>query len=261
MSNGAAPGEMPAGDPGRVLGGAGGATPPGTDQVVKGASAAGGEPTPETVEELRLELARLRKAVSNKADEAKRHYEAREALVKELADVDLGEVKAWKEEKAKSAEELARRTGEYEEMKAKLLKDRDSWKSKWESEVEDRRREKIANAILSVGADLGAVNARHLIAVYGSAFKIDDSGNVVHVSEIDDDGKLLTPAAFLEREKAGTGSHLFRTSMRSGSGSDGGGSAGGSGVVQISLGKLAGHEVLRLAEEARKAGRRVEYVD
>lgn len=236
----------------------------GDDQAKAKANGAEKPKTPQTLEEMQKELARLRLSNKNKDAEAKRHYEEKMKVLQDFEGVDLDEMKLWREEKEKADRERMRREGEFEKLEAKLREELRKEKEALAAERRERENDFIEREILQAAGKHGAINPKHVLRIYRDEFQIkqteDGKRVVVHRSEIDDDGALHSPESFLAEEKTGSGEHLFASSRKQGSGAGGGGAPESSGPVIIKVidGQISREDQVRY-EEAKKAGRPIDF--
>jgi hypothetical protein len=245
------------GDDGAGGGGAGGGGSGGT-----GGTGGGGYDEAQLPEAARAELARTRAALKTANEEAAQ----RRVLLQKYEGIDPDKYKALLDAESKREEERLRKEGEFEKLLAKerentlaAKKSADETQSRWSSS--EIRRELLA-AAASLGAmkeamtpiDEGAPS--QIEAVYAAQFEFVE-GKVLHRTARDDKGQRLGVAAFLELQKKGAGANLFASSLRSGSGSEGGGSAGGDAVTISRRDPMKAPKV----QEAVKSGKRIEFVD
>jgi hypothetical protein len=228
-----------------------------TDDGTKKADGADGEP--KDLDELQSELARIRKALKDANKEA----ETNRKRLKDYEGVDPKRYAELEELQQRLDEDKAKATGDFDKLKDQLIQDRDGWKHKYESEVGDRRQERISNALLAAASDpdVDAVSGEQIVMLYSSEFELDEKNKIVPKSAlaINDDGKPMSPKEFLLKERETRGANLFKSSLKSGSGAGGGSTDSPTDVVRIS--KSDRKNKVALFEQARKDGKKVEWVE
>jgi hypothetical protein len=217
-----------------------------------------GEGGVEDLPKLQDELARTRKALADANEEAKQNR----LRLKKYEGIDPDRVASLEEADRRREEEAAQAAGDFEKLRDQLVTDRDSWKSKYEHEIADRKQERIANALLAAASDpeVDAVSGAQVVALYGIQFDINEAGEIVPKSAlaINDDGKPMTPKEFLLKEREGAGANLFKSTLQSGSG-HGGGRSDSDDVVRISRSDKANK--VRMYEEAQKEGKKIIWTE
>lgn len=234
----------------------------GAESRGNGADTSGKAGKGQTPAELSAELDRARTALKEANAEAAR----RRKEVERFEGIDPAEFKRLKDLEVQREEESALAKGEYEKLRAALqTKVTDSERRAAEVQIRWDRSE-ICRDLLGAAASLGAIQqatARlagtgqsQIEAFYADQFKVEN-GAVIHKTKLNEKGSPMSPIEFLTAEKEGSGANLFQSFLRSGTGSDGGGT-GGSSDVSI---KRNDPKKVQKFEEAQKAGKSIKFVD
>jgi hypothetical protein len=207
-------------------------------------------------EAARAELARLRGGLKTANEEAAQ----RRVLLQKYEGIDPDKYKGLVDAESKREEERLRKEGEFEKL---LAKERENTLAAKKSAEETQARwnaTEIRRELLASAAALGAMKEAltpidegmpsQIEAVYAPQFELVD-GKVLHRTARDDKGQRLGVAAFLELQKKGVGANLFASSLKSGSGSEGGGGAPAGAYTAEQIEKMSQAEY----EAARKAGK------
>ncbi len=243
-------------------GGAGGSGGGGGAGGAGGGGGAGGYDEAQLPEPARAELARLRGGLKSANEEAAQ----RRKLLEKYEGVDPEKYKQMVDAESKREEERLRKEGEFEKLLAKereqtlaARKQAEETQGRWNSA--EIRRELLAgaaalSAIKEAMTPISDGAPSQIEAVYAGQFEVVD-GKVVHRTLRDDQGQRMGVAPFLELQKKGAGANLFASALRSGSGADGGGSAGGDAVT---ISRRDPNKVTKV-EEAKKSGKNINFVD
>ena len=237
---------------------------PGHGEEQDAGAKAGGEGGEDVLARTRQELAQTRRQLESRVNEAQRHQKKYQQLLEEVGGEK--ELQAFREHKAtaaKAEQERLRKEGEFD----KILAQKDNRIAELErelgSERSDRQRERVESAIVRAAGKLEAVDPEQVRRLYSSEFEVKD-GKVVHKSEIDKNGNPYTPEAFLDLQRSGGGSNLFRSGLNGGSGSGPGKSRErGEQNAPVRI-KIVGNQVPKeeqqAYEEAKKAGRTIKFI-
>jgi hypothetical protein len=188
-----------------------------------------------------------------------------------FASVDLQEYKTLKEEAAKKAEEELKKKGQYEQLIANTVKEKDDALAKLKKESDDRfaelsqrlERSEVDGKLLSVATSQKALKPEQVAALLRSSIKydaktgvsvVDAQGNIVSKN-----GKPVTVeehvTAFLEANPH------FLPAGPGGSGSQGSGGDGSKNPFKITRADAKDPSKYRTAREAaEKAGGNIEIV-
>ncbi len=186
--------------------------------------------------------------------------------------VDVDEYKKLKEEQVKRTEDTLKAKGQYEQLIANTVKEKDAALAKVQQDADEKIRDlgamleraEVDGKLLSAATALKALKPEQVAALLRSSIKFDPATGVSVVDGLGNQvlsksGKALSleehVKTFLEANPH------FLPAGPSGSGSQGSGSEGGSGAFKISRADAKDPNKYRIVREnALKAGGQVEIV-